>query len=151
MAKITAQRITPFLWFNKDAQKAVKFYTSIFKKSKILSLMPLVSTFELEGQRFMAINGGPTYKFTEAVSFMVSCKTQKEVDYFWKALTAKGGKAVECGWLKDRFGLSWQIVPDALGELMESSDALAAKRVMDAMLKMKKIDIEGLKKAARGK
>lgn len=150
MAKIAVQKITPFLWFNHDAQKAVKFYTSIFKNSKILRLAPLVSTFELAGQRFMAINGGPQFKFTEAVSFLVSCKTQKEIDYFWKALASKGGKPVECGWLKDRFGLSWQIVPEILGQLIGSPDPRVSKRVLDAVLKMKKIEIEGLKRAARG-
>ena len=132
------QKITPFLWFDDDAEEAVKFYTSIFKKSKIGKIARydkagekaagrptgsvMTVEFEIEGQEFIALNGGPHFKFTEAVSFVVSCKTQAEVDYYWKKLSA-GGKEVQCGWLKDKYGLSWQIVPTILGELLSGKDA----------------------------
>src|SRR5438128_4630997 len=156
------QKITPFLWFNDDAEEAVKFYSSIFKNSKIRKIarydkagekaagQPAGSVmtieFEIEGQEFIALNGGPHFKFTEAVSFVVSCKTQSEVDYYWKKLSA-GGKGVQCGWLKDKFGLSWQIVPTILGELMSDKDPAKSERVMEAMLKMVKLDINKLKSA----
>lgn len=138
----------------------MKFYTSVFKNSNIgrVTLYPegspgpagtvMVGTFQIEGQEFIALNGGPVFKFNEAISFVVNCETQEDVDGYWKKLTAGGGKEVECGWLKDKFGLSWQIVPTMLGELMRDKDKEKAKRVMQAMLKMKKIDIEGLKRAA---
>jgi predicted 3-demethylubiquinone-9 3-methyltransferase (glyoxalase superfamily) len=160
------QKITPFLWFNDQAEAAAKFYTSIFKKSKILnvarynkasenrsgkprgSVMTVV--FELAGQKFIALNGGPHFKFTEAISFVVSCRTQREVDYFWKKLSA-GGKAVQCGWLKDRYGVSWQIVPTVLGELLGDRDSAKSERVMQALLKMVKLDIKKLKQASRAK
>ena len=161
------QRITPFLWFDDQAEEAVKFYTSIFKKSRIgdiarydkagekVSGRPAGSVmtvdFQIEGQDFIALNGGPIFKFTEAVSFVVNCKTQKEVDYYWRKLTSGGGKEVQCGWLKDKFGLSWQIVPTVLGELLSSKDSAKAQRVMTAMLKMVKLDIKKLKQAARKK
>jgi predicted 3-demethylubiquinone-9 3-methyltransferase (glyoxalase superfamily) len=147
MTKVTIPKITPFLWFDNNAQEAVKFYTSIFSNSKIIQLNPMVSTFEIEGQRLMALNGGPTFKFTEAISFYVSCETQNEVDYFWTGLLQDGGKESQCGWLKDKFGLSWQIVPVILGELLSGSDPKKSEKVMQAMLKMVKLDIEGLKKA----
>jgi len=147
MAKVRIPKITPFLWFDNNAQEAVKFYTSIFKNSKIIQLNPMVSTFELESLRLMALNGGPNFKFTEAISLYVSCKTQQEVDYYWNALLGEGGKESQCGWLKDKYGLSWQIVPDILGELMSDPDPKKSERVMQAMLKMIKLDIEGLKKA----
>jgi predicted 3-demethylubiquinone-9 3-methyltransferase (glyoxalase superfamily) len=147
MAKVRVPKITPFLWFNNDAQEAIKFYASIFKNSKIIQLDPMVSTFELEGQRMMALNGGPTFKFTEAISFYVSCETQEEVDYYWNALLREGGKESQCGWLKDKYGLSWQIVPNILSELMSGPDHKKSEKVMQAMLKMIKLDIEGLKKA----
>jgi len=150
------------LWFNDDAEEAVKFYSSIFKNSKIRKIarydkagekaagQPAGSVmtieFEIEGQEFIALNGGPHFKFTEAVSFVVSCKTQSEVDYYWKKLSA-GGKEVQCGWLKDKFGLSWQIVPTILGELMSDKDPAKSERVMEAMLKMVKLDINKLKAA----
>ena len=156
------QKITPFLWFNDDAEEAVKFYSSIFKNSKIRKIdrydkagekaagQPAGSVmtieFEIEGQEFIALNGGPHFKFTEAVSFVVSCKTQSEVDYYWKKLSV-GGKEVQCGWLKDKFGLSWQIVPTILGELMSDKDPAKSERVMEAMLKMVKLDINKLKAA----
>ncbi|MBI2515443.1 MAG: VOC family protein [Opitutae bacterium] len=143
-------KITPFLWFDGQAQEAAQFYASIFKKSQILSSNPMSVTFELEGQRFMALNGGPMYKFTEAVSFFVSCKTQQEVDYFWEKLSA-GGTVQRCGWLKDKFGLSWQIVPEVLGELLGSEDPAVSGRVVQAMLKMTKLDIAGLQAAAKAK
>jgi predicted 3-demethylubiquinone-9 3-methyltransferase (glyoxalase superfamily) len=160
------QKITPFLWFNDNAEEAVKFYTSVFKNSKIgkvarydeagekASGRPAGSVmtveFQLEGQEFVALNGGPMFKFTEAISFVVNCETQEEVDYYWEKLSA-GGKEVQCGWLKDKFGLSWQIVPTVLGELLSDKDAAKAQRAMEAMLKMVKLDIKKLKQAAKGK
>ena len=156
------QKITPFLWFNNQAEQAVKFYTSIFKNSKIgkiarydeagekASGRPAGSVmtveFQLEGQEFVALNGGPHFKFTEAISFVVNCKTQAEVDKFWKKLST-GGKEVQCGWLTDKYGLSWQIVPAILGELLSGKDAAKSQRVMKAMLKMVKLDIKKLKQA----
>ena len=156
------QKITPFLWFDNQAEEAVKFYTSIFKNSKIgktarydkagekVSGRPAGSVmtveFQLEGQEFVALNGGPIFKFTEAVSFVVNCKTQAEVDKFWKKLSA-GGKEVQCGWLTDKYGISWQIVPTLLGELLSGKDAAKSQRVMKAMLKMVKLDIKKLKQA----
>ena len=160
------QKITPFLWFDDNAEEAVKFYTSIFKKSKIGKIARydeagekvagrpagsvMTIEFEIEGQDFIALNGGPHFKFNEAVSFVVSCKTQTEVDYYWNKLSA-GGKEVQCGWLKDKFGLSWQIVPTILGELMSDKDPVKSQRVMGAMLKMVKLDINKLKAAYAGK
>ena len=155
------QKITPFLWFDNQAEEAVKFYTSIFKNSKVGSVSRygeagpgpkgsvMTMTFELDGQQFTALNGGPVFKFTEAISFVVHCETQAELDGFWEKLSA-GGQEVQCGWLKDRFGLSWQIVPTALSELMQSSDPARSQRVMQALLQMKKIDIETLRKAYAG-
>jgi len=156
------QKITPFLWFDNQAEEAVKFYTSIFKNSRIGKIAPygdagpgpkgsvMTVEFQLEGQEFVALNGGPHFKFTEAISFVVNCETQAEVDKYWKKLSA-GGKAVQCGWLKDRFGLSWQIVPTVLGELLSDKDAAKSQRVMKAMLKMVKFDIKKLKEAYAGK
>jgi predicted 3-demethylubiquinone-9 3-methyltransferase (glyoxalase superfamily) len=153
------QKITPFLWFDNNAEEAMEFYTSVFKNSKVgrVTLYPegspgpagtvMIATFQIEGQEFAVLNGGPAFKFTEAISFVVNCETQEEVDEYWKKLTAGGGQEVECGWLKDKFGLSWQIVPSILVNLMGDKDREKAKRVMQAMLKMKKIDIEGLKRA----
>jgi predicted 3-demethylubiquinone-9 3-methyltransferase (glyoxalase superfamily) len=148
MAKLTVPRITPFLWFDNNAQEAAKFYVSIFKNSKIIQLSPMVSTFEIDSQRLMALNGGPVFKFTEAISFYVSCESQKEVDYYWESLLKDGGKESQCGWLKDKYGLSWQIVPAVLQELLASGDQKKSDRVMQALLKMVKLDVEGLKKAA---
>ena len=160
-AKIT-QKIAPFLWFEDKAEEAAKFYTSIFKNSKVGKITrydeeaagptgrPVGSVmtvdFELEGQEFVALNGGPMFKFTEAISFVVNCQSQEEVDYFWKKLAA-GGEESRCGWLKDKFGLSWQIVPTVLTEMLADKDTAKAKRVMRAMLQMDKIDIPALKKA----
>ena len=141
------QKISPFLWFDNQASEAAKFYCSVFKNSKILQDTPMVATFELEGQRFMAMNGGPQFKFTEAISLYVDCDTQEEVDYFWNTLTANGGEESMCGWLKDKYGLSWQIIPNTLIELMSDRDQSKAQRVMQAMLTMKKIDIQKLKDA----
>jgi predicted 3-demethylubiquinone-9 3-methyltransferase (glyoxalase superfamily) len=157
------QKITPFLWFDNNAEEAIKFYTSIFRNSKIgkLTLYPegspgpvgtlMVGTFQIEGQEFIALNGGPAFQFTEAISFSVNCETQDEVDEYWIRLTADGGKEVQCGWLKDKFGLSWQIVPTTLTKLLGDPDREKSARVMQAMLKMKKIDIEGLERAYAGK
>jgi len=160
------QKITPFLWFDNQAEEAVKFYASIFKKSKIGKIARydkagekaagrpagsvMTIEFEIEGQEFIALNGGPIFKFNESVSFVVNCKTQAEVDHYWKKLTT-GGQEVHCGWLKDKFGVSWQIVPTILGELMSSKDAAKSQRVMEAMLKMVKLDIKKLKQAAGNK
>jgi predicted 3-demethylubiquinone-9 3-methyltransferase (glyoxalase superfamily) len=150
------QKITPFLWFENQAEAAAKFYCSIFsagpngKNSRIINSNPMIVTFELEGQKFMALNGGPQFKFTEAISFFVDCETQEEVNYFWEKL-CEGGNESQCGWLKDKFGMSWQIVPSILGKLMGDPDPVKSQRVMQAMLKMKKIDIAKLKEAYEGK
>ena len=146
MKKQTVKKITPFLWFDGQAEEAAKFYTSIFKNSKIIRSSPMMATFELEGQQFMALNGGPYFQFTEAFSLYVRCETQKEIDYFWKKLTA-GGKKSRCGWLKDKFGVSWQIIPPILEELLNDDDDAKADRVRQAMLKMDKINIQKLKQA----
>ena len=140
------QKITPFLWFDKQAGEAAKFYCSVFKNSKIVNSNPMIVTFELEGQKFMALNGGPQFKFTEAISFFVDCETQDEVDYYWNKL-CEGGSESQCGWLKDKYGMSWQIVPSILGKLMGDPDPVKSQRVMNAMLQMKKIDIAKLKEA----
>jgi predicted 3-demethylubiquinone-9 3-methyltransferase (glyoxalase superfamily) len=141
------QKITPFLWFDTQAEEAAKFYCSVFKNSKILASSPLVVTFELDGQRFMALNGGPRFKFTEAISLFISCKNQDEVDHYWGNLT-RGGEESMCGWLKDKYGLWWQVIPDDLGELMQDKDPARAGRVMQAMLKMRKIDVAMLRQAS---
>ena len=143
-------KVTPFLWFDGRAEEAAKFYTSIFKDAKIESTSPMSATFELAGQKFIALNGGPQFKFTEAVSFFVSCDTQKEIDYYWEKLSA-GGSPGKCGWLKDKFGVSWQIIPPILGELLNDHDEAKSQRAMQAMLKMSKIDIKQLNAAAKGK
>lgn len=150
MSDVNSSKVVPFLWFDNNAEEAVKFYTSVFKNSKIVQLTPMVSTFEIEGLRVMAINGGPPFKFSEAVSFFVNCDTQEEVDYYWEKLLSGGGKESQCGWLKDKYGLSWQIVPKILGELMSDPDAAKRDRVMQAMLKMVKFDIAALRKAHAG-
>jgi len=154
------QKITPFLWFDGQAEEAVGFYTSIFKNSRIDGVTRygdagpgpkgsvMTIAFELEGQKFTAINGGPVFKFTEAISFVVNCETQQEVDQYWDQLSA-GGKEVQCGWVKDRYGLSWQIVPTVLITMLQDKDAERSQRVMRAMLQMVKIDIAGLEKAYR--
>jgi len=160
------QKISPFLWFDDKAEEAVKFYTSIFENSKIGKIARydeagekasgrprgsvMTVEFQLEGQQFVALNGGPQFKFTEAISFVVNCETQEEVDYYWEKLSA-GGKEVQCGWLKDKYGLSWQIVPTVLGKLVSDKDAAKSQRVMQAMLKMVKLDVKKLKQAAKQK
>jgi predicted 3-demethylubiquinone-9 3-methyltransferase (glyoxalase superfamily) len=160
------QKITPFLWFDNQAEEAAKFYVSIFKNSKVGSVTRydeegskaagrpkgsvMTVAFELDGQEFTALNGGPLFKFTEAISFVVHCETQAEVDHFWQKLTS-GGQEVQCGWLKDRFGVSWQVVPHALIEMLQDKDPQKSKRVMAAMLKMKKIEIDALRKAYDGR
>ena len=150
------QTITPFLWFDNNLEEALAFYTSIFKDSEILNQSrsgpdgPLfMATFRLNGQTLMGLNGGPMYKFTEALSMFVSVETQDEVDHLWDSLSA-GGELQQCGWLKDKFGLSWQIVPTALGELMGDPDPARSQRVMQAILTMVKIDIQGLRDAHAG-
>ena len=154
--------ITPCLWFDDNAEEAARFYTAIFKNSRVLSVARygeagagaagrpegsvMTVLFALQGQVFLALNGGPIFNLSPAISFVVNCETQKEVDHFWKKLGA-GGEALECGWLRDKFGVSWQIVPTALGEMLQDKDAARAERVMKAMLRMKKIEIAGLKRA----
>lgn len=146
------QKITPFLWFDGKAEQAARFYTSIFKNSEITSLSgppgnAMSATFVLDGEEFMALNGGPMFTFSPAISLFVDCKTQEEVDYFWEKLS-EGGEKQRCGWLKDQFGISWQIVPDVLGQLMGSGDPVRSQKVMQAMLQMDKLDIQRLKDAA---
>ncbi len=153
------QKITPFLWFDGKAEEAMNFYVSTFKNSKTVSVSRygdagpgpkgsvMMATFQIEGQEFYALNGGPLYAFTPAISFLVNCETQPEVDHLWNKLS-EGGEPNRCGWLRDKFGVSWQIVPTILGKLMQDKDPAKSKRVMEAMLQMSKLDIEGLKKAA---
>jgi predicted 3-demethylubiquinone-9 3-methyltransferase (glyoxalase superfamily) len=163
----TVQRISPCLWFDSEGEDAARFYTGIFKNSRIKTITRygkagfeahhrpagsvMVVVFELEGQEFTALNGGPVFKFNEAVSFQVNCETQKEIDYYWEKLSAGGDpKAQQCGWLKDKYGLSWQIVPTIMMELFKDENSAKAQRAMEAMLPMKKLDIAALKKAAAG-
>ncbi|MBV9102249.1 MAG: VOC family protein [Candidatus Eremiobacteraeota bacterium] len=155
------QKIRPFLWFDTQAEQAASFYTSIFKNSKIGNVSrygeegpgpagtAMVVTFELEGVQFMALNGGPEYSFTHAISFLINCESQDEVDYFWNRLS-EGGETIQCGWLRDKFGVSWQVVPSRLGELMSDEDDEKSGRVMQAMLMMEKIDIAELERAYAG-
>lgn len=156
------QKIHPFLWFETQAEEAMTFYTSVFKNSKIGNVtrypeggpMPagtvITAEFELEGMRFTALNGGPHHKFTDAISLFVDCRNQAEVDYYWDKLTADGGKPIQCGWLVDKYGISWQIIPEALPRLLGGSDAARSGRVMQAMMQMVKIDVARLEEAARG-
>ena len=151
-------KITPFLWFNDQAEEAMNFYVSLFKNSRIININRygdggpsspgpvMTATFQLEGQQFMALNGGPAHQFSEAVSLFVDCETQAEVDELWARFT-EGGEEGPCGWLKDKYGLSWQIIPSALGQMLNDPDAEKAQRVMQAMLQMKKIDIAALQQA----
>ncbi len=140
------QKITPFLWFDNQAEEAARFYVSIFKNSKIISSSPMLTKFTLDGVEYMALNGGPMFKFTEAISLYVNCKDQAEVDDLWEKLSSGGSKG-QCGWIKDRYGLSWQIIPERLGELLNDDDDAKSQRVMDEMLKMGKIDIATLERA----
>jgi predicted 3-demethylubiquinone-9 3-methyltransferase (glyoxalase superfamily) len=160
------QKITPFLWFDHQAEEAAKFYTSVFKNSKVGRILRydeatakaaggpvgsvLTIEFEIEGQKFTALNGGPQFKFNESVSFVVYCQAQDEVDYFWQKLTADGGQESECGWLRDKFGLSWQVTPTVLIEMLQDKDPKKSGRVMNAMMQMQKIDISKLKAAYAG-
>ena len=147
------QTITPFLWFDGKAEEATNFYLSVFKNSKLLSVMPgpggkaMGTTFEIQGQKFHTLNGGPQYAFTPAISLFVNCETQEEVDELWDTLTAGGGKPDRCGWLTDKFGLSWQIIPSVLGRLLGHQDRAKAGKAMQAMLQMSKLDIKGLQQA----
>jgi predicted 3-demethylubiquinone-9 3-methyltransferase (glyoxalase superfamily) len=155
------QKITPFLWFDHQAEEAVNFYTSIFKDSRVKSVTRsgeaglgpkgtvMIIAFEVAGQEFVALNGGPQFKFTEAISFVVNCETQEEVDELWEKLS-EGGTEIQCGWLKDKYGLSWQIVPAILFELLQDKDPQASQRVMKALFQMKKLDIAALERAYRG-
>jgi predicted 3-demethylubiquinone-9 3-methyltransferase (glyoxalase superfamily) len=155
------QKITPFLWFDGKAEEAAAFYTSIFKNAKVTDVSRygegapapkgsvMTATFELEGQKFIALNGGPHYQFTPAVSFFIHCETQGEIDHYWEKLSA-GGKQIQCGWLTDKFGLTWQVVPTVLMTYMRDKDPEKAKRVMQAMLKMVKLDIATLQRAYDG-
>ncbi|QRK11803.1 VOC family protein [Archangium violaceum] len=153
------QKITPFLWFNQEAEEAANFYVSLFEDSKILSIVRhgaggpgpegavMLVEFQLAGQKFTALNGGPAFSFTEAISLLVNCDSQEEVDTLWSKLTANGGREIECGWLKDRFGLAWQIVPSRFFQMMQDKDPKRSQRVMQAMLTMKKFDIARLEEA----
>ena len=161
------QKITPFLWFDNQAEEAAKFYTTVFKNSKVGRILRYDETsaktagrpagsvltieFEIGGQKFTALNGGPQFKFNESVSFVVNCETQNEIDYFWEKLTAGGGQESECGWLKDKFGLSWQITPTVLIDMLNDKDPKKAGQVMKAMMQMQKIEINKLKAAYAGK
>jgi|SRR6516162_8673783 predicted 3-demethylubiquinone-9 3-methyltransferase (glyoxalase superfamily) len=164
-SKSKVQKITPFLWFDSQAEEAAKFYTTIFGNSRIGKIARyskagekaagrpagsvMTVEFQLEGQDFVALNGGPHFKFSEAISFVVNCDTQAELDHYWKELSA-GGKEQQCGWLKDKFGVSWQIAPGILGELLSSNDSAKSQRVMEALLRMVKLDMKKLKQAADG-
>jgi predicted 3-demethylubiquinone-9 3-methyltransferase (glyoxalase superfamily) len=143
--------ITPFLWFDGTVPQAVDFYTSVFPDAKVEMKSDFIAVFEIQGQRFYALNGGPQFKFTEAISIFISVDTQEEVDYYWTRLTAGGGEESMCGWLKDKFGLSWQIIPRKLMQYQGSPDRAAANRANEAMLKMRKIVIADLDKAFAGK
>jgi predicted 3-demethylubiquinone-9 3-methyltransferase (glyoxalase superfamily) len=157
-----AQKITTFLWFDTQAEEAVKFYISVFKNAKITKTVlygdsgprpkgtVMVIDFELDGQKFTALNGGPEFKFNESISLVVNCKTQEEIDYFWEKLS-QGGQKIECGWLKDKYGLAWQIVPEALEDLLSEEDPEKTNRVMKEVMKMKKLDLKKLQQAAAGK
>jgi predicted 3-demethylubiquinone-9 3-methyltransferase (glyoxalase superfamily) len=151
------QKITPFLWFDGNAEEAMNFYISIFSNSKVISTMPgpggaiMGATFQLEGQEFFVLNGGPQFKFNESISFFVKCDTQAEIDEKWAKLTADGGEESRCGWLKDKYGLSWQIVPPILTQLLSDKDREKAGRAMQAMMQMGKIEIQQLKDAFDGK
>jgi predicted 3-demethylubiquinone-9 3-methyltransferase (glyoxalase superfamily) len=163
--EMSTQKITPHLWFEDNAEEAAKFYTSIFKNSRVIDIAHyeesaaevsgrpkgtvMTVRFELEGQQFMALNGGPIFKFSPAISFLVSCETQQEIDNLWEKLS-EGGEQEQCGWLKDKFGVSWQIVPNILGEMMQDKDAEKSEKVMKALIQMKKIDIQSLQKAYAG-
>jgi predicted 3-demethylubiquinone-9 3-methyltransferase (glyoxalase superfamily) len=148
------QKIRPFLWFDSQAEEAMNFYVSVFRNSRVGRVSRsgdgsvMSATFQLEGQEFHALNGGPQYKFTPAISLFVSCETQQEVDELWSKLTADGGAEQPCGWLRDKFGLSWQIIPTILGKLLGDKDPARAQRALQAMLKMKKLDIAALERAA---
>jgi predicted 3-demethylubiquinone-9 3-methyltransferase (glyoxalase superfamily) len=156
------QKITPMLWFDGQAEEAAKFYVSVFKNSRMGKVVRygdagpgpkggvMIASFEVEGQEYTALNGGPQFKFNESVSFVVHCKTQEEVDYYWDKLLAGGGQESMCGWLKDKFGLSWQITPDVLLELVSDPDPAISQSVMKAMMQMRKIDIAAIKEAAHG-
>ena len=160
-------KITPFLWFDTQAEEAANFYVSIFKNSRIKGLARydgdtaqaagrpkgsiMTVQFELDGQDFVALNGGPTFKFTEAISLVVNCESQDEIDHFWQKLSAGGGQEVECGWLKDRFGVSWQVVPTDIEEMLQDKDPEKPKRVMAAVMKMKKLDMAEMRKAYEGR
>jgi predicted 3-demethylubiquinone-9 3-methyltransferase (glyoxalase superfamily) len=144
------QKVTPFLWYQEKAEEAARFYVSVFKNSKIIETNSMMATFELEGAQFIAFNGGPAHKLDHNISLFIRCETQDEVDYFWNKLKADGGREVQCGWLVDRFGLSWQVVPNILGDLLGDDDREKADRAMQAMLGMVKLDIAALKKAHAG-
>jgi predicted 3-demethylubiquinone-9 3-methyltransferase (glyoxalase superfamily) len=157
------QKITPFLWFDNQAEEAVNFYASVFKNSKIGNMARydeasaaaagrpkgsvMTASFELEGQEFIALNGGPHFKFSEAISFVISCETQKEIDYYWGKLSSNGGQEGQCGWLKDKYGLSWQIIPSSLSKLIAGPDKEKSKRAMGALMKMKRLVIADLENA----
>lgn len=148
---MSEQKVTPFLWFAGQADEAARFYVSLLPRSKVVSSNPMSTVFELDGVRYIALNGGPMYPQTEAFSLFVSCADQAEVDRLWDAFLSNGGTPNRCGWLKDRWGVSWQIIPDAMTRLMSDPDRAKAKRVQEAMMAMQKIDIAGLERAHAGK
>jgi predicted 3-demethylubiquinone-9 3-methyltransferase (glyoxalase superfamily) len=164
--QISGQKITPFLWFDSQAEEAAKFYVSVFKNSKLGKISHygksgqdvhhrppgsvMVAEFEIEGQKFRALNGGPNFKFTEAVSFMINCETQAEVDYYWSKLSAEGGEEGPCGWLKDKYGLSWQVVPSVIPKMLSDADDTKSDRVLSAVMTMKKLDVVALERAYEG-
>ena len=141
------QKIIPFLWFDGNLEEAVDFYMTVFPNARVESKNPMTASFVIEGQEFMALNGGPQFKFNEAVSFFIRCETQAEIDYYWQHLAGSGGVEGRCGWLKDKFGLSWQVVPNVLAQYLGGPDRLRAQRVMQAMLSMTKLDIAALEAA----
>jgi len=143
-----APKVTPFLWFDAPLDEPIAYYRSIFEHFRVIAESPMTATFEIEGQRFYALNAGPKYTFSEAVSFFIDCEDQQEVNYYWDRLTADGGEESMCGWLKDRYGLSWQVIPRALGRYLGDPDRAKANRVIQAMLKMRKIDVAELDRAA---
>lgn len=145
----TLQKIKPYLWFDNQAKEAAEFYCTLFNNSKVNSISDMIVEFELEGMKFIALNGGPQYKFTEAVSFMITCKDQAEVDHFWNSITSDGGKESMCGWCKDKYGLSWQVVPQRFMEMMETGSPKQVQQVVNVMMPMKRMIIEEFEKAFR--
>ncbi|WNJ20600.1 VOC family protein [Pontibacter sp. G13] len=150
MTAIKSSMISPCLWFDNHAEEAIRFYISIFPQSRIVQLHPVLSTFVLDGMKIRALNGGPEFPFTPAVSLFVECKHQRDIDYYWESLLASGGQPKRCGWLKDRFGMNWQVVPEVLGDMMSDPDHQKSQRVHQALVGMEKLEIQGLIQAFQG-